>query len=532
MSSKKIIATICILILMLPSMAIAQTAAQEAGDPKIVAPTLGGGSTGTTTLLVNVFSETNNRFLGDVKISFLRYPQSSEYTPELIQNPVTTPDPPKPGGYKIENVRTRQYELIAERKGYKVYNELLNLTSDKRFTEVSIKMSPLTGTPTVKESDLAYNQNSGSNYLASRYVPSVSQYPYYSNNPYNPQSSGGVYNPYSNYPNNGWYGYDQTNSQYGAGYEQGGYPYPYSENGVGPFGNGQFPYEYTYNTSSNESFFIPVVVNINQSNQYNNINELNVEIVDVAYAENIYSPNHSAMNNKITLTPQSASSSFNNPFGQTQSLYGCLQANRTYQVVVRQGYNYSSYQIPTSQPVTTKFTTSSGGEAVKISVYPPSSYTSRIQIRTENVPQNMLSNSPFRCPTGYNQTGMTGPTVFSDSQIYFDNLKDYTIQRMPQNGWYYLVNKSNPLDFRQLKFVDRGDGKGGLVFFSSVQTPYNQQPPSSSHWYFTGYTRNNNDDVKFTPEVFTKTPMTPDQYRRVVNQKIIDTFNDIPNEPS
>jgi len=533
MITKKTIFILCTLISMLPSMAIAQTAAQEADDPSFSAPTLGGEPTntsGSVTLLISVVSDANNRFLGDVKISFQRYPQTSEYTPDLVQNPVRIPDPPTPGGFKIENVKIRQYELIAERKGYKIYNEVLNVSSDKRFAEITIKMTPIVGTPTVTESDLAGYSNSTGNYLASHYSSNPNQYPYSTNNPYNPINNGGIYNPYNNYPNNGQNQYYQAGDQYGGQYGQN--DYPYSQNGVGPYGNGQYPYQQGYNVNANESFIVPVVVNINQSSSYN-INELNVEIVDLGYAGNTNSPYYSTMSDKITLTPQTGSSanSLNGSFYQLQSLHGCLQANRTYQVTVTQGYNYSTYQVSTAQPSAMKFISPSINEAVRINVYPPSGYAGIVQIRTENIPQGALVNFPIRCPNaGYNQTGTNGPTTFSDPQIYFNNLSNYIIQRMPQNGWYYLTNKNNPQDFRHLKFVDRGDGKGGLVFFSSVQTPYNQDPPSNTQWYFTGYTRNSNDDIKFLPEVFTKTPMTPDQYHKIVNQEVRDTFDSLPSQ--
>jgi hypothetical protein len=193
--------------------------------------------------------------------------------------------------------------------------------------------------------------------------------------------------------------------------------------------------------------------------------------------------------------------------------------------VIRQGYNYSNYQISTTQPTVKTFVSPSASEALKISISPPNSYASIIQVAAENIPQTSLSNFPIRCPSAnYTYTGTNGPSVFADPQINFGNLSNYLIQRMPQNGWYYLVNKTNPADLRQLYFVDRGDGQGGLVFFAATQTPYNQDPPSSTQWYFTGYARNSNDDIRFTPEVFTKTQMTPAQYARIVNKTVIKYF--------
>lgn len=527
--SKKLVVALCTLITMLPSLAIAQTAAEE-GDNSLPAAVTGSptNTSGSVTLLINVTSEKNNRFLGDVKITLERYPQTSQYTPDLVQNPITIPEPPTPGGYKVENVKVRQYEIIAERKGYKVYNQVLDLQSQTRYTELNIKMTPLVGTPEVNESDLTSYQNSFGNYLASQYGTNSNQYPYSNNNPYSTTNNGGVYNPYTNYPN-----YSQTSyTNTGTNTNNGGLPGYNNQYGAGTYGNGQYPYQQTYNTYVNEQFVVPLVVNINQSGGYN-ANELTVEVYDLGYTSSSYNPNYTTLSNKITLTPQNTTNSSNQgiistgQFYSTQTLYGCLQPNRNYQVVVRQGYNFSTYQASTAQPTSRNFTSPGATDSVRINVYPPSGYTGIIQISTETVSQNNLYGFPMKCPSSnYSTTATTnnGPTVFGDSQIYFNNLSNYMIQRMPQNGFYYLVNKSNASDFRQLYFVDRGDGQGGLVFFSATQTAYNQEPPSDSQWYFTGYTRSNNDDIRFNPEVFTKSPMTPSIYSRLVKQEISKFF--------
>ena len=550
--SKKLIFTLCGLITMLPSMAIAQTAATDSTSGDTLQAPVTPSSPVSFTLLVNVTNADNSRFLGDVKINFSKYPKTSEYAPDLIQGPITVPDPPPPGGFKIEKVKANQYEIIAERKGYKIYDEVVSISSEKTYSELSIKMTPIVGTPTVNENDLTSYQNNLNNYFASRYGTNTNQFPYTNNNPYSTTNNGSVYNPYNNYPqgtyNTGGITYNPNTGTYtntgtynpNAGtynpntgtYNPNTGTYNNTQYGTGPYGNGQFPYQQTYNTYANEQFIIPLVININQSSSYS-VNQLTVEINDLGYAGNTSNPSYNTLNNRITLTPQNTSSYTANPFSQVQTLYGCLQPNRNYQIIVRQGINFSNIQTSTAEPVASNFTAPGAAYAERINVTPPGSYANVVQIAAEVIPQSNLGVFPIRCPnTSYAYTGTNGPTTFADSQIYFSNLSNYIIQRMPGTGGYYLVSKTNQSDFRQLSFVDRGDGLGGLVFFPATQTAYNQQPPTNSQWYFTGYTRTSNDDIRFLPEVFTKTPMTPSDYARIMNKTVTSMFTQLPTATS
>lgn len=505
MTLKKIFA-LCVFISMLPTVAIAETAAQEGDAGTFQAPAITASSPtptptpvaklGSLDLTVYVVNEDNGRFLGDVKLTFSRYPKSAQIVPDtIVQKPYKTTDPPSSSGYKIENASTREYELVAERKGYKTYDDVIDLTSDKKTKEITIKMTPLAGTLEVDESETTSYIENIRNAFSSVLPITSNQLPYSTSSAYNTTNNGTIFNPTANYPYT-------SNQQY------------YN-------GTGQYAGQNTYNMYANAGYTVPLLINLTQTSLYNS-ETMTVNVYDLSAANTTYSQ-YNTLSNQISLTRSSSGTNLTN---QTQSLYGCLQPGRSYTLSIKKGTS--------SQAITKTFTTPSDGQGVLFNIAPLS--TSNVQI---NVSATTNGAIPYQCPnTNYQNTynngdnnGFSGNSnngagnyVFADQQVNFTDLSNYTIQRMPQNGWYYLVNKSNSLDNRQLYFVDRGDSKGGLVFFSSTQTATGQDPPSSSQWYFTGYSRSDNDNISFTPEVFTKTSMSPSAYAKIVNKTVIKYF--------
>lgn len=490
---------------MLPSVAAADTAADENGtNSNFEVPVTAKTETPTPTatveklssvdLTVYVVNKSNQRFLGDVKLTFSRYPSSSQIVPDsIVQKPYKTTDPPSSSGYKISSVPARQYELVAERKGYKIYDETVDLSSDKKTKEITVEMAPLDGTPEVDESSTSSYLSSLKSTLSSLWGTTSSQLPYSTNSYLYTSNNGATYNPYSNYPNQ----YSYNTSQYT---------------------NGQYTGQNTYNLYANTSYTTPLLINLSQSANLSSEN-LSVNVLDLSVSSGNYST-YNVLNNQVTL--QRVASNAYTASSQAQSLYGCLQPGRSYSISITSSNAFQAYSRT--------FTSPTDGQGLIINA--ASLGNGNFNLTASGVASTALQ---YQCPSTnyqYNNIGNTSGTLggngtytFADSQIDFSNLSNYTVQRTPQNGWYYLVNKNNALDNRLLYFVDRGDGKGGLVFFSATQTAVGQEPPSSGSWYFTGYTRSDNDNISFTPNSFSKTSMSPSAYANIVNKTVAKYFS-------
>lgn len=505
-STKRVVFMLSFLISMLPSLAIAETAA-EGEDSSLTAPTSGtttptatattsptpatSTSRESTTLLLNVVNENNNRYLGDVKISFQRYPQDSKYSPVLVHNPVKVPEPPPPGGYEIKDIKTRQYELIAERKGYKIYNEVVNIESDKTYAELTIKMTPLVGTPEVNEGDLDEYKDSLNSYLASRYGgTSLGQFSLSTSSPYNTaNNTGTISSPYLTYPD-----YGTTSGTLGG----------YQATQQTSSGQTQYGGQYSGNIlHSDQRYTIPLVTKVTSSSNSSGL------LIKMVIADN----NTQAVDDSEGLFTQSGG-----------TFTSCLRPNTNYQIIVGPALNRSQFS---GQTTVRYLTTPSTGTGVGISI----SYygMNSIQINAEELSQSSLQSiGNIQCPnSNYSTSGMTGPSTFGDNLIQFEDLSEnYKIDRMPGSGLYYLINKNNSSDYRKLYFVDRGDGKGGLVFITAEQTTYNKEPSSNAQWYLTGYSRTDNDDIKFKPDSFAKSPISPKEYANIVDKSVSQMFEE------
>ncbi|OQA53279.1 MAG: hypothetical protein BWY43_00050 [candidate division WS2 bacterium ADurb.Bin280] len=195
----------------------ADTAAQSGGDPSLDAAVTDSGSDDSSdeekqdtakskdvTLLVTVTSSQNQRYLGGVKLTFKSEKSTSKFSPLYKSNDLTTTDPPPPGGFKIEKFLSGKYELIAQRKGYKIYDEIVEISGELTTAEIEVELEPLPGTPVVEEGDIDDYRDTLEDYYRDMYSGNFSSNSYY-NNPYatnmfSSQNNSNIYNPYSQYP--------------------------------------------------------------------------------------------------------------------------------------------------------------------------------------------------------------------------------------------------------------------------------------------------------------------------------------------
>lgn len=188
----------------------------------------GGSATNAikVTLMVTVVSSQNSRYLGGVKITFKSQNNVSKFSPLYKNNTLTTTDPPPSGGYKIEQFQSGKYEIIAERKGYKIYDEIVEIQSEKSIAELEIEMTPAQGTPEVNEDDITDFQDTMEDYYSDLYSGNLSNslYNNYTNGGlYSASNNSSVFNTYATYPqfqtNNGYptsqFNQNYTGSQYG-----------------------------------------------------------------------------------------------------------------------------------------------------------------------------------------------------------------------------------------------------------------------------------------------------------------------------
>lgn len=131
----------------------------------------------------------------------------------------------------------------------------------------------------------------------------------------------------------------------------------------------------------------------------------------------------------------------------------------------------------------------------------------------------MLANTsnPIFSNSGYQKSSYS----YLGNQNLATILKNYSVKQHPSSGELYLVNMDDLDDARKITFVDRGDGLGGLAFIPAGTTLNSSFDLSSeSKWLVTIYqVKNGALDLK--KEYFYSTNLTPEEYARAVNSKII-----------
>lgn len=447
-------------------------------------------------VIVTVVNKNTGYVLGGVKIDFGEI------------KTVITQDPPVPEGETIYGIKSGEREIIANRAGYILFDQKMTLSSDLKNTILKIEMEPAPGTPRIDQYIQQNNMVGQNNYSSWPNINSNNIQNYQAMN--SPQT---VYNPNNlsqNYGNN-----------YNSPYENGMPNYNTAMN------NGSFPNQYYQN--QNQRYANPVKITL-RSLYSNNLNLNNLDSVKI----NIYD----RQTGQMVISKTSSFSSFNT--FENQNIYVCLQPQKQYVVEVTNASFGSVGSYLSNQTKMAEFVTGQAGQSMEIiitstegvnSLMPMDRYS--INLNQNGIGQfnnyNCQMDNQFQTTGNGYGSGNYGSTVFNSDTINLQQLQNtYQIGR-DNYGNYLLYNKQNQFDQRPFYFVDRGDGRGGLVFLPSQTSNSNFNNMNSnteSSWYVTAYTREpETGNIKFTPEVFSRVSMTPSQYAYAVRGQMTGNFN-------
>jgi len=476
-----VIGSFILICAFLPLTAKADTTAQT--QDSVSLPISSGAKTNLQVVVTN-----DNRLLGDV-----------QFTIDNVQ--FKTPDPPPVAGYTVKNFTSGSHHLVAQRRGYEVIDKQITVESGVTYQKLSVNLVPLLGTPVINVSNVQALINS-----------------YNSLN-----SNNSVINAYNT---NGLTGTNQTGVLNNSGL-------------IGTNTQNSFPYSQINYNNFNQTYQVPIKITVVGTGVNPNGSELTqVQIVD-------QTSNNVELSNIFTET---------NAFSATTPnlyRYGCLQAGRQYTLVVK---SLSSTSVA---PSYFTFVTNQQGTYVDAKISIAAFYNQTNVPGTTNnlVGINSLSTSSLtgnvQCPSAQNgltnntlgNTGLinnqvnnglntgiqtsgaySGPQVWSGGQI---NLSGYQVVLAPLNGNYYLVNSSSQLDTRQITFIDRGDGKGGLAFIpaQSALQGNNMSAGTTYNWYVSTYTRDTTSgSVQLGSSTLSPSTISPDQYASALNKQIVSNF--------
>ena len=481
-------------------------------------------------LIITVTSSGNNRFLGGVSIKIDGISMGE------------TPDPPPPRGYIIPEVPSGKHEIIAERalgNGYKMYDENITIPDSKSNYDLSIKLAPAAGTYAVKDSDIR-RSNQASQYTATPQQLYRGMYPgQAAYNQGNPQYLAGTngssaINPLTNYLGTNYPAYFDPRNQYGISNtpsylgNQQGYSGLYNQQqGLGynlpnniQYGNPAYQYQSpsTYYLTSNQANTVPFKLTIDTSKV--------PAISDVGTAEiKIYDAQNAGLYNLQSAVPYLTSSDYGTLFNR----YGCLSPNRSYILSI----SITQSDGTQLQPIQKGFISPNTGDVVEIYVDWGaflSGNTNAVASRNLQLSGNTDPNfAAFRCPYSYYQSqNLNGPGVFSDPILDLQNMGNYQVSRDYRNGNYYLANTDNYWDSRGMTFVDRGDGLGGLAFFTASSNGYFGLSFGSGgdlNFYVGLYNRDKtNGSLSFNNNRFYQTKVSPTAYSNYTHAGIAQSF--------
>ena len=479
-------ATVVALALLIPFVALADTTATATpttaqGETSLQIPTSQAVKTTLTKIIVT--NKNTSRLLGDVSIKIKDIGQA------------TTPDPPPQDGYLMQAVPEGEHEFIISRAGYETIDTTYTIEGGKEFQKIEIAMTPLAGTPVVAESTgtSSYNQ------FANQYLGTLGNWSNYTNPGYNPYTPS-VYNPYQTYNNYGQLG----NSQYVQG--QNAYqPYYPQQTGLGATGQyGQY-----YSPTADSARVVPTTIYVSGAwggwTSGADFSAVTVAIADSQTSQTVY-------NQSFTFGGIANSTSGTG--------FTCLKAGAAYNVTV-----YRGNSLITSQ----NFITSTTGEAATININ-----TSSGQIGSGAAGAlggsigafSAAGGNPLRCPDPYYQTSaIGGPTSITDNQFDINN-SNYQLRLSSADNRYYVVNLQNQFDYRPASFVDRGDGGGGLAFFSAdtqFRQGYVYSGQTQSGWYVTLYRRGSSGEPQLIGK-FSRVNFSPEQYASAIGKQVQNSF--------
>lgn len=382
-------------------------------------------------------------------------------------------DPPPLDGLLVPSFAAGSHHIVAKRKGYDTIEQDVSVESGKEYQKLTLEFIPISGTPEISESD-------AQNYL---------------NNYQSMTSSGSVTS--ATYPNQT----QGTTNPIGATQIQ------WSDGTISAIPANNINY-----TNTSQAYTVPVKISlVNNGSQINGTELTQIQIIDQS-------------SNTIELSNTMIDSS---TFSGSRTLYryGCLQPNRQYALILR------SLANQTIQPITFTFVSAQAGTYTDIRINVAAFYSTSVSPYSSgmiNSSNNSINSTNIpTCPSGQVGQGVTqfGTQVWSGGQI---NLGNYNIVFSPANGNYFLVSKTNQLESRQITFIDRGDGKGGLAFIPTQATVQglNLSQNNAKDWYVTTYTRNNDGDIDLG-ENPSASSISPSQYANALNKQIIENFTKI-----
>ncbi len=385
-------------------------------------------------------------------------------------------DPPSIDGLLVPSFAPGSHHVVAKRKGYDTLDQDITVESGKQYQKLTLEFNPVSGTPEISESDA---ENYLENYQNMSYSGSVTS---------------------ATYPN-------QTQA---VAYPTGATQVQWSDGTVSAIPANNINY-----TNTGQSYSVPVKVSlVNNGTQINGTELTQIQIIDKS-------------SNTVELSNTMME---NSTFSSSQTLYryGCLQPNRQYALILK------SLANQTIQPITFTFASAQAGTYTDIKVNVAAFYNTSISpyssgmISSSNNSINSV-NIPT-CPSGQIGQNLTqfGTQVWSGGQMDLDN---FNIILAPANGNYYLVNKQNNIESRQIYFVDRGDGKGGLAFIPTQPTVQGSNPSegSAKDWYVTTYSRDNDGEINLGQDP-SPSSLSPSQYAKALNKQIIENFTKISSD--
>jgi hypothetical protein len=381
-------------------------------------------------------------------------------------------DPPPIDGLLVPSFAPGSHHVVGKRKGYEAVDQNISVDPGKEHQKLTLEFNPISGTPDISESDV-------NNYLSN----------YQSIN-----SFGSVTN--AMYPN-----------QAGNAYSSGTTLVQWSDGTTSTI-----PANNINLTNTSQTHSVPVKISlINNGFQINGTELTQIQIIDKS--SNIVELSNTMVEN----------STFSG--SQTLYRYGCLQPNRQYALIIK------SLTNQTAQPITFTFVSGQIGEYTEIKINVAAFYNTNISPYSSGLISSSNNNASLvnlpSCPSSQISQNLTqfGTQVWSGGQI---NLNNFNIVLSHINGNYYLVNKTNQLDSRQITFIDRGDGKGGFAFIPtqpSVQG-VNLSQNNAKDWYVTTYTRDGNGEINFLIDP-SPSNISPSQYERALNKQIVENFTEI-----
>jgi len=432
----------------------------------------------TTLVKIVVTNKSTDRLLGDVSIKI-----------KDIGN-ATTPDPPPQDGYLMQAVPEGEHEFIISRAGYETMDEMYTIEGGKEFQKIEIEMTPLAGTPVVTESTGLSNYNQ----LASQYLGTLGNWSNYANPNYNAYNQS-VLSPFQTSGNYGQPG----SSQYVQGQNAYSNYYP-QQTGLGTIGQyGQY-----YSPTADSARTVPTTIYVSGAwggwSSGADFSSVSVAITDSQTGQAVY--NQSFTFGGIANTTSGSG-------------FTCLRAGAPYNITVSRGNT-----LLTSQ----NFITSTTGEAASISIDTNSGQISA-GVGSLGTLSTTTGNS-LRCPDRYYQAATTGgPTGFTDTQFDINN-SNYQLKLSSSDNRYYLINLQNQFDYRPVSFVDRGDGGGGLAFFSAdtqFRQGYVYSGQTQSGWYVSLYHRGSSGEPQFVGQ-FSHVNFSPEQYASAIAKQVQNNF--------